>query len=89
MTVPGHCCYLCGGDAQGRPVIDFEKNIDMEGDLMICANCGDDLIALQGATSASQSKRQQGENRNLKEENVRLTRELALKDERILGALSG
>ena len=89
MTVPGHCCYLCGNDDRGEPVLNFEKNIDMEGDLMACASCIRDAAALYGLTSAQESQRQLSMVRNLKEENARLTRELALKDERILGALQG
>lgn len=89
MTCPGHCCYLCGNDPRGEPVLNTEKSIDMEGDLMFCAQCIADMVALYGYISPTEGKRKDGRIRNLEEELAASRRELALKDERVLGALSG
>lgn len=72
-------CYLCaggaGGDGTNTVIIDTEVNIEMEGFLMFCEGCADQVASLLGSTSATETKRQLGRIRNLEDTILRLERE--------------
>lgn len=85
----GHNCYLCGSDRhEGEPsVIDLDRDIDMEGALMICMACGIDIAHLLDCSSPSQTARYQGQIRNQADEISALKARLAAFEDRILEAI--
>lgn len=85
----GSNCYLCGCDRhEGETsVIDLDRQIDMEGSLMICLSCANDLAALIGCSSQDTTARHLAAITRLEVENAALRGKLQAFEDRILEAI--
>ena len=94
MTASGRC-YVAGctnGDApraENTVVVDLETQIEMEGWLVICEDCAEQIAGLLGGVSQSQASRYQGQIRNLKERVAELEAEKDAITSRLLSAVNG
>ena len=75
-------------------VIDLDRETEgvvgeMGGGLYICLSCGEDLAALIGCASPTQTARYQGQIRNLKGEIAQLETELRAIEGRVVDAVHG
>jgi hypothetical protein len=86
-------CYLCANAPQVEAghtfILDTEQDIIGEGWLMICEACVDVIVGLIGYTSPTETKRQLGRIRNLEDEVLRLERERADFENRLLHVVTG
>lgn len=93
MTAYRSCCYICGSDARGKPVLDIERSLDdipMDepgADIMFCGHCAEEIIPLYQGLSADAAEKLRAENASLKDQAVNLKRELAEQTERVIGAV--
>lgn len=88
-------CYIAGctnGDAPRAGtdvVVDLETQIDMEGWLIICQDCAEQIAGLLDMTSPSETQRMRGRIRNLEQELQQAETELRAIEGRVVEAVHG
>lgn len=84
MAAPIGCCYRCHTDRRvispegaKEKVLDLGVWIEMEGKLLICQTCGDEIARALGYVAPAKADELRRSNRELGMANARLTKQLA------------
>lgn len=83
MAPPHGCCYRCHTDRRDLPgggrekVLDLGVWIEVEGKLLICQTCGDEIATALGYVPPAKADELRRSNRELGMANARLTKQLA------------